>query len=126
MAVDLEVRLPSRPGTLLQAVDALAHAGVNIDGACGYDDGQSGVLHVLVPDAELARRTLLSAGIEITAERTVVVIGVENRPGGGAALLRRVADAGVNVDLMYTTLDGRVVIGGDDPARLRAALAAGD
>lgn len=124
MAVDLQVRLLTRPGTLALAADALGRAGVNIDGALGLEVAGEGVLHVLVADAERARRALLSADIEIVAERAVTVVAVENRPGSGAALLRRVAEAGVNVNLLYTTLDGRLVLGGDDPHRLREALAA--
>lgn len=125
MPIDLRVCCPNRPGTLLQATEALGHAGVNIDGACGYEAGETGILHVLVADAELARRTLLNAGIEIEAEQQVLVVEVENRPGAGAALFRRIADAGVALDLIYTTLDGRVVLGSRELAKLRAALAPG-
>ncbi len=123
MAIDLAVRVPNRPGTLLQIADALGRGGVNIEAACGYETAETGVVHLLVVDAELGRRTLLNAGVEIDAERQVVVVDVQNRPGGGAAVLRLVAEAGVNVDLLYTTLDGRLVLGSDDPARLRSALA---
>jgi hypothetical protein len=123
MAIDLGVRLPTRPGSLVLVAEALGRAGINIDGACGLEAGGEGVLHVLVVNGELARRTLLNAGIEITSESQVVVLELENRPGTGGAILRRVADAGVNVDLLYTTLDGRLVLGSDDPARLRRALA---
>jgi hypothetical protein len=123
MAIDLGVRLPTRPGSLVRVAEALGRAGINIDGACGLEAGGEGLLHVLVENGELARRTLLNAGIEITSESQVVVLELENRPGTGAAVLRRVADAGVNVDLLYTTLDGRLVLGSDDPARLRTALA---
>ena len=123
MAIDLGVRLPTRPGSLVRVAEALGRAGINIDGACGLEAGGEGLLHVLVENGELARRTLLNAGIEITSESQVVVLELENRPGTGAAVLRRVADAGVNVDLLYTTLDGRLVLGSDDPARLRRALA---
>jgi len=123
MPTDLALRLPTRPGTLVAVAEALARAGVNIDGACGLETGGEGILHVLVADAELARRTLLNAGIEIWAEQPVAVLQLENQPGSGAAVLRRVADAGVNVDLLYTTLDGRLVLGSDQPGRLRAALA---
>lgn len=124
MAIDLAVRVPNRPGTLLQVAEVLGRAGVNIEAACGYQTGEAGLLHLLVLDAERGRRTLLNAGVEIDAERQVVVVEVQNRPGGAAAVLRLVAAAGVNVDLMYTTLDGRLVLGGDEPVRLRDALAA--
>jgi hypothetical protein len=124
MATDFALCLPTRPGTLLRVTEALGRAGVNIDGACGLETGGEGVLHVIVSDAEAARRTLLNTGVEICGEQTVSVLEVENRPGSAAALLRRVADAGVNVNLLYTTLDGRVVLGSDEPGRLREALAA--
>ena len=124
MATDFALCLPTRPGTLLRVAQALGRAGVNIDGACGVESGDAAVLHVIVSDAELARRTLLNAGVEICGEQPVSVLAVENRPGSAAALLRHVADAGVNVNLLYTTLDGRVVLGSDEPARLRDALAA--
>lgn len=122
MATDLTIRLVNQPGTLAQASDVLGRAGINIEGACGYVAGGQGVYHVLVTDAERARRALIDAGFEIQDERRVAVVEVENRPGAGAALLRRVADAQVNIDLLYTTLDGRLVLGGGDAAAIQRAL----
>ncbi|MGA2513764.1 MAG: amino acid-binding protein [Candidatus Limnocylindrales bacterium] len=122
MTIDLTVGLVNRPGTLLRATDALARAGINIDGACGYLHAGQGVYHVLVQEAERARRALLDAGLEIQAERHVVVTPIENRPGSEAEVLRRVAEAGVNIDLLYATADGRLVLGGDDVPAIRRAL----
>lgn len=122
MATDLTISLVNRPGSLAQASDVLGRAGVNIEGACGYLCGQEGLYHVLVVDVERARRALIDSGFEILDERLVVVVPVENRPGAGAALLRRVAEAEVNVDLLYTTMDGRLVLAGSDMAALRRAL----
>ena len=122
MATDLTVGLVNQPGTLLRASDALARAGLNIDGACGYVCLGQGVFHVLVEEAERARRALLDAGLEIQAERQVVVTAIENRPGSVSAVLRRVAEAGANIDLLYTTPDGRLVLGGDDLPSIRYAL----
>jgi len=56
MATDLTVSLLNQPGTLLRASDALGRAGVNIQGACGYLCDGHGTFHVLVEDAEGARR----------------------------------------------------------------------
>jgi hypothetical protein len=112
VATDLTVGLANRPGTLAQASDALGRAGINIEGAGGYASGDQGVFDVLVEDAEGARRALIDANFEIQAERKVVIASVENRPGAAAAVLRQIADAGVNVDLLYMTVDGRLVVGG--------------
>jgi hypothetical protein len=122
MATDITLALVDQPGTLAKASDALGRAGVNIDGACGYVCDGQGVYHVLVQDVERGRRALMNSGFIIEDERRVVATPVENRPGAAAELLRRVADAGVNVDLLYMTLDGRLVLGGTDIARIEQAL----
>lgn len=123
MTTDLTIGLANRPGSLAAASEALGHAGVNIEAACGLAiDGQP-ALHILVTDPESATRILIDAGFEILARRSVVTVPVENQPGAAAILLRRVSEAGVSLDLIYTTLDGRVVLGGDDTTALRAALA---
>jgi hypothetical protein len=122
MTTDITVGLVNQPGTLLRASDALGRAGVNIEGACGYVCDGQGVFHVLVEDAQRARTALMDAGLELQAERAVVAIPVENRPGSAAAVLRRIAAAGVNIDLLYVTADSRLVLGGDDLAAIRGAL----
>ena len=122
MATDITVSLLNRPGTLLSATDALARAGINVDGACGYVCDGQGIFHVLTQEMERARRALIDAGFEIREERPVVVVAVENRPGGAAEILRRVASAGANVDLLYLTADGRLVLGGGDVNAIREAL----
>jgi hypothetical protein len=122
MATDLTVGLINRPGTLAQASDALGRAGVNIEGACGFVSGEQAVYLVLVEDLERARRSLIDAGFEIQEERQVALTPIENRPGAAAALLRRIADAGLNVDLLYMTADGRLVLSGDDVPGMRLAL----
>jgi hypothetical protein len=123
MATDLTIALADQPGSLAKASDALGRAGVNIDGACGYVCETQGVYHVLVQDLEGGRRALMNGGFTIEDERRVVATPVENRPGAAAALLRKVAEAGVNVDLLYMTLDGQLVLGGTDIAGIERALA---
>jgi hypothetical protein len=121
MPKDLTVVLVNRPGTLADAGEALGRAGINIGGVCGFPSGTEGIMHVLVEDAPGARDALTAAGLEVRDERDVVVTSVEDQPGAGGALLRRVAEAGANVDLIYLTTDGRLVLsGGDVPAIQRA------
>jgi hypothetical protein len=123
MSTDLTVALSDRPGTLARASDILGRAGINIDGACGYVCDGQGMYHVLVEDAERARRALIDAGFTIDDERRVIITPIENRPGAAGGLLRRVADMGVNIDLLYMTADGRLVLGGADVEGIRRALA---
>jgi hypothetical protein len=122
MPKELTVILVDRPGTLADAGEALGRAGINVDGVCGFPAGGEGILHVLVEDAATAREALSAAGLEVRDERDVAVTAVEDQPGAGGRLLRGIADAGVNINLIYLTTDGRLVLGGEDVAAIERAL----
>jgi hypothetical protein len=51
------------------------------------------------------------------------VTEVEDRPGAAGELLRRIADAGVNLELVYLATGTRLVIGADDLENARTAMA---
>ena len=121
MAKDLTVILADRPGTLADVGETLGKAGINIDGMCGFPCEGRGVLHVLVEDAAGARRALEEGGMEVSGEREVLVLEVEDRPGAFGDIARKIANAGVNVDLAYLATT-RLVIGADDLEKAQAAL----
>ena len=122
MATDLTIVLENRPGTLAQLGETLGQAGVNIEGGCGFPCEGEGMIHLLVEDAAAAKRSLQEAGIEVRNERPVLVTEVKDRPGELGNLTRRIANAGVNIDLLYLTAKGQLVLGVDDLERARAAL----
>jgi len=122
MATDLTLMLEDRPGTLAEAAQVLGKAGVNIEGSCGFPCQGIAHWHVLVEDASAARPALEAAGFEISAEREVIVADIADRPGTLGDLCRRIADAGVNIDLQYLATKTRVVIGADDIEKARRAL----
>jgi len=114
MPWDIAVELENRPGTLAELGEAAGKAGVNLDGVCGIPCEGVGVIHVLVEDPATARDALTQAGITIREEREVLVADVTDRPGELGELTRRLADAGVNVDLTYLATNTRLVLGVDD------------
>jgi len=79
-------------------------------------------LHVLVPHAEAAKHALAISHLAVTREREVVVVDVEDRPGVLADLTRKVARAGVDLDLVYVATRNRLVFGAADIDGLKAAL----
>lgn len=114
MPWDIAVELENRPGTLAELGEAVGKAGVNLDGVCGIPCEGVGVIHVLVEDPATARDALTQAGITIREEREVLVADVTDRPGELGELTRRLADAGVNIDLTYLATNTRLVLGIDD------------
>jgi hypothetical protein len=122
MASDLVIEIQNTPGALAQVAAAISDAGVNIAAATCIGPGERAELHILVPHAEAVRHSLAISHVAVTREREVVVVDVEDRPGVLADLTRKVARAGVNLDLVYVATRNRVVFGADDLAALRAAL----
>ena len=122
MAVDLVIDIENTPGALARVAAAISDAGVNIAAATCVGPGQRAELHILVPHAEAARHALAISHVAVTREREVAVVEVEDRPGVLADLTRKIARAGVNLDLVYVATQNRVVFGAPDTAALRAAL----
>jgi hypothetical protein len=123
MAYDLVIDIDNTPGALAQVAAAISDAGVNIAAATCIGTGERAELHILVPHPEAARHSLaISHQVSVTREREVVVVDVEDRPGVLADLTRRIARAGVDLDLVYVATRNRVVFGSPDLAALRAAL----
>ena len=122
MMKDLTVILEDRPGTSADMGEALGRAGINIEGSCGFACEGKGIAHILVEDAAAARRALEEVGIEVGDEREVLVLEMENRPGALGEVARRIANAGVNIEVVYLATNTRLVIGVDDLEKARAAV----
>jgi len=122
MAVDLVIDIENTPGALAEVAAAVSDAGVNLAAATCIGAGERAEMHILVPHAEPVRHALAISHVAVTREREVVVVDVEDRPGVLADLTRKIAEAGVNLDLIYVATRNRVVFGAADLAALRAAV----
>jgi hypothetical protein len=122
VAVDLAIDIENAPGALAEVAAAISDAGVNIAAATCIGVGERAELHILVPHAEAARHSLAISHVAVTREREVVVVDVEDRPGVLADLTRKIAKAGVDLDLVYVATRNRVVFGAPDLDGLKAVL----
>src|SRR2546423_12872084 len=122
---DLTIELDEKVGSVAAAAEAIGKAGVNIEGICGFVVGGKGVGHVLVADPGKARQALQAAGARVTSEQDVLVLEIEDKPGTLGTLTRKIADAGVNLNLVYLATKTRIVIGGSDIEKARAAAGKG-
>jgi uncharacterized protein len=118
---DLSILLDDRPGALADMGDALGRAGVSIEGGGAWVVDGVGVAHFLFNDGAAARRALDAAGIEVLAEREVVVQRLrQGEPGQLGKLTRRMAEAGVNIEVLYSDHDHQLVLVVDDVEKARA------
>jgi hypothetical protein len=126
MPRNLTVVLRDEPGQLAALGEATGRAGVNIDGLCAFTGEGRGVIQVLVSDdvADRAHSALEEAGLGVADDREVLVVDIEDRPGTIGELARELAEANVNIELIYSTFGGvKAVIATDDVESARAALA---
>ena len=122
MATDLVIEVENEPGALAKVAAAVSDGGVNIAAATCTLPGERAQLHILVKHPEAAKHALATAGVTITSEREVVVVDADDRPGVLADLARKVAEAGINLDLLYLATKTRIVFGAPDLEGLRSAL----
>src|SRR5262245_46035322 len=118
---DLALSLDHRPGALAEMGEALGRAGVSIEGGGAWIADGRGLAHFLLADGAAARAALEAAGIRVLEERDVVVQRLKQAvPGQLGQLTRRMAEAGVNIEVLYSDHDHQLILVVDDLAKGRA------
>lgn len=118
---DLSIELQNRPGALAEMGEALGAAGVSVEGGGVFVVNGAGVAHFLVEDAGAARKALSAAGIRVVEDREVVMLKLrQEEPGQLGKIGRRMADAGVNIEVQYSDHDHNLILVVDDLERGRA------
>src|SRR6266550_2242466 len=117
---DLAIALEHRPGALAEMGEAHGKAGVSIEGGVWAWD-RDAIAHFLFEDAGAAREALEAAGIRVVAEREVVALRLKQEvPGQLGTIARRMADAGVNIEVQYSDHDNRLILVVDEIEKARA------
>ena len=108
---DVAIELENTPGALAAMGEALGRAGVSVEGGGAWLVGGRGVAHFLFEDGEAARRALEAVGIRVTAVREVVLLKLaQGEPGQLGKLARRMAEAGVNLEVQYSDHANQLVL----------------
>jgi hypothetical protein len=114
-----------RPGMGARLFEAAAARGVNIAPAYGLADGTTGMILVGSDDEAGLQAAIADAGLTATMIE-MVVTEVENRAGTGAALFRKLADAGVDLRVAVPVgMSGdslQIGLGASDTALLKKTL----
>jgi hypothetical protein len=118
------VQIENQPGELARLCEAMAAGQINLVLSATARGGE-GTVAFVADDEAGAQAALLDAGLSYEM-RPALTVRMENQPGSGATAFRKLADVGVNADLL---LPIRVsddlffaVICVDDEKRARDAL----
>ncbi len=118
---DLTIRLENRPGALAEMGEALESAGVSVEGGGGFIFDGRGIAHFLFDDTVVARKALEEKGIEVLEDREVLVQRLnQNQPGQLGKISRMMAEAGVNIEVIYSDHQNQLILVVDDLEKGRA------
>ena len=122
---DLAIALDHRPGALADLGETLGRAGISVEGGGVWTFNGTAVAHFLFADDAPVTRVLTTAGFRVLEEREVVTVRLRQaEPGQLGRIARRMADAGVNIEVQYSDHDHQLILVVDDLARAREVAAA--
>jgi hypothetical protein len=112
---DVAVKLENKPGEMARMGEALGGAGISVEGGGGWVVNDKGYMHFLFEDGEAAKKALEGVGIEVLDVREVLVQKLrQDVPGQLGKIARRMSDAGVNIEVVYSDHANQLVLVVDD------------
>lgn len=112
----LSVFIENKAGRVSEVTSILGDADVNIRGFSVSDTADFGILRIIVDKPEEAKAVLKERGFTVK-ESDVICVLLPDQPGGLAGILKIVAEAGVNVEYVYSLISTYVVLNVSDPDR---------
>ncbi len=113
--------MENRPGAIAEMGEALGSANVSVEGGGAFVFDDTGIAHFLFEDGAAARKALEERGIEVLADREVLVQKLkQDQPGQLGEISRLMAEAGVNIEVIYSDHQNQLILVVDDLAKGRA------
>lgn len=122
----LSIFIENKVGRLQAIIDTLSENGINIRALSLAETTEFGILRIITPDVEKAKKALRDADV-ISKITDVIAVYIDDKAGGLAKMLTSITKAGVNVEYMYAFLgrtEGKalMVLKADDEEKAEKAL----
>ena len=96
----LSVFVENKPGKLVEALEALADAEVDLRALSLADTSDFGILRAIVDKPEKALDVLSESGFLVKSNEVLAVV-IGDKPGGLASVVRLLSEAGVDIEYTY-------------------------
>ena len=118
---DIEIVLENKPGSLALLGETLGKNKISLEGGGVFQNGNISIAHFLVEDAERARKLLAVEGIEVISINEVLIQKLkQDVPGQLGMFCRRLANAGINILVLYSDHSNQLIVVVDDIEKGRA------
>lgn len=101
----LSVFVENKSGTLLQVLELLKEAGIQLIASTISDTVEYGIYRIICSEPQRAYETLKNAGISANVS-DVFAITLDNQPGRAADAIRSFTNAGIGISYLYSFLLG--------------------
>ena len=96
----VSVFVENKPGKLVEALEVLSSADIDMRALSLADTSDFGILRVIVDDPRVAFDELSKAGFLVKLNE-VIPVEVNDEPGGFAAIMRVLSGANISVEYTY-------------------------
>ena len=101
----ISVFLENRKGQLNEITKILAQAGINLLALNIAETTEYGIVRIIVDDVSAATDALIGAGMVVKVS-DVSRVTISNSVGGLNSALQKIADAGIDIEYMYSMVSG--------------------
>lgn len=121
MAIEFTVQLEDVPGSLADMTEALAKSAVNIVAIHATLCGDEWLVQFITSDPDATIRALRDANLDYAAQN-VLLVTLPNEPGTLARVSRALGNDGININSLYITLKGQLVLDVSDLQRAQTIV----
>ena len=100
----LMVQVNNDVGMLASVTSIITSTGINLLANCAYAIGNKAAFMFVTDDNNGARKLLEANNIKVEEEE-VILLSIDNKPGVLRAVTDKMAEAGINLTLMYGSVD---------------------
>jgi hypothetical protein len=119
------VTVTNKVGKLAEVTDKIKDAGLNIMALCAWTEGDQGKMVVIADDNEKCC-TAMQPAVDSCEFAEAVCVSLPNKPGALNAAAHKLADAGINIEMIYATAgkaaEATIVLKTSDDAKAAGLL----
>jgi hypothetical protein len=100
----LMIQVTNEVGTLAQITGSIAASGINMVAICAYALEDTVAIMFVTEDNNESKKILENNGYQVNEEE-VILLSVANKPGALKSITERIAEAGIDLRLIYGSVD---------------------
>ncbi|MFC1646397.1 hypothetical protein ACFL2Y_04380 [Candidatus Omnitrophota bacterium] len=100
----LIITVDNKVGTLAEVSEVVSSSGINLIAVCAYAVDNKGVIMFVSEDNKQAKKLLKEKDYDVREEE-IVLLTVDNKPGSLQAVTQRIANAGIDLTLIYGSVE---------------------